>query len=166
MSLKRIMANYAAYNLWVNQQFVNWLTTKSDELLCKDVPSSYSSIIKTLNHIWETEQYWFSIIAETALPERNENADLGKNEIFEGLLNTSAKLSEFISSLSDEQLYKTIKIENPWFHCELPISDYLLQVVNHGTYHRGQIVTIGRSIGMTDASNTDYNFYNVVKNQQ
>lgn len=166
MSLKKIMANYAAYNLWVNQQFVNWLTTKSDELLHKDVPSSYSSIIKTLNHIWETEQYWLSIIAETALPERNETTDLDKKEIFEGLLNTSAKLAEFISSLSDEQLYKTVKIENPWFQCELPISDYLLQVVNHGTYHRGQIVTIGRNIGITDASNTDYNFYNVVKNQQ
>lgn len=166
MSLKKIMANYAAYNLWVNQQFVNWLTTKSHELLYKDVPSSYSSIIKTLNHIWETEQYWFSIITETALPERNETSDLDKMEIFEGLLNTSAKLAEFISSLSDEQLYKTVKIENPWFQCELPISDYLLQVVNHGTYHRGQIVTIGRNIGITDASNTDYNFYNVVKNQQ
>lgn len=81
------------------------------------------------------------------------------------MLNTSAKLAEFISSLSDEQLYKTVKIENPWFQCELPISDYLLQVVNHDTYHRGQIVTIGRNIGITDASNTDYNFYNVVKNQ-
>lgn len=59
MSLRKIMANYAAYNLWVNQQFVNWLTTKSDELLHKDVPSSYSSIIKTLNHIWEQSNIGF-----------------------------------------------------------------------------------------------------------
>lgn len=163
MSLKKIMTNYAAYNLWVNQQFVNWLSAKSDELLYKDVPSSYSNIIKTLNHIWETEEYWFSIIAETPQPQKKENADLNKEEIFEGLLHTSAKLSAFITSLSDEQLLKTIKIENPWFQCDLPVSDYLLQVVNHGTYHRGQIVTIGRNVGITDASNTDYNFYNVVK---
>ncbi|WP_264531632.1 DinB family protein [Flavobacterium sp. N502540] len=163
MSFKKIMTNYAAYNLWVNQQFVNWLSAKSDELLHKEVLSSYPSIIKTLNHIWETEEYWFSIIAEIPQPERREAVDLNKDEIFEGLLSTSTKLAAFITSLSDEQLLKTIKIENPWFQCEQPVSDYLLQVVNHGTYHRGQIVTIGRNVGITDASNTDYNFYNVVK---
>lgn len=163
MSLKKIMANYAAYNLWVNQQFVNWLSTKSDELLNKEVASSYPSIIKTLNHIWETEQYWYSVIAQTVQADKKESIDLDKNVVFEGLLNTSAKLEALISSLSEEQLYKTIKIENPWFQCELPLSEYLLQVVNHGTYHRGQIVTMGRNIGITDASNTDYNFYNVVK---
>ena len=163
MSFKKIMTNYAAYNLWVNQQFVNWLSAKADELLHKEVLSSYPSIIKTLNHIWDTEEYWFSIIAEIPQPERREAVDLNKDEIFEGLLNTSTKLAAFITSLSDEQLLKTIKIENPWFQCEQPVSDYLLQVVNHGTYHRGQIVTIGRNVGITDASNTDYNFYNVVK---
>ena len=163
MSFKKIMINYAAYNLWVNQQFVNWLSAKTDELLHKEVLSSYPSIIKTLNHIWETEEYWFSVITETPQPERRASTDLNKDEVFEGLLNTSAKLAAFITSLSDEQLLKTIKIENPWFQCDLPVSDYLLQVVNHGTYHRGQIVTIGRNIGITDASNTDYNFYNVVK---
>ncbi|MDR7209532.1 DinB family protein [Flavobacterium piscis] len=165
MSLKKIMTNYANYNLWVNQQFVNWLSEKSDELLFEEVPSSYSGIAKTLNHIWETEEYWYSVISETPLFEKKENVDLNKNEIFERLLQSSAKLASYINSLSEEQLSKEIKIENPWFQCELPLSDYLLQVINHGTYHRGQIVTIGRNIGITDASNTDYNFYNVVKGQ-
>jgi uncharacterized damage-inducible protein DinB len=165
MSLKKIMTNYAAYNLWVNQQFVNWLSTKSDELLNTEVASSYTSIMKTLNHIWETEEYWYSVIAETVPFDKKESIDLNKNVVFEGLQNTSEKLSTLIASLSEEQLDKTIKIENPWFQCELPLSEYLLQVINHGTYHRGQIVTIGRNIGITDASNTDYNFYNVVKAQ-
>jgi uncharacterized damage-inducible protein DinB len=165
MSLKKTMTNYAAYNLWVNQQFVNWLSTKSDELLNTEVASSYTSIMKTLNHIWETEEYWYSVIAETVPFDKKESIDLNKNVVFEGLLNTSEKLSTLIASLSEEQLDKTIKIENPWFQCELPLSEYLLQVINHDTYHRGQIVTIGRNIGITDASNTDYNFYNVVKGQ-
>jgi uncharacterized damage-inducible protein DinB len=165
MSLKKTMTNYAAYNLWVNQQFVNWLSTKSDELLNTEVASSYTSIMKTLNHIWETEEYWYSVIAETVPFDKKESIDLNKNVVFEGLLNTSEKLSTLIASLSEEQLDKTIKIENPWFQCELPLSEYLLQVINHDTYHRGQIVTIGRNIGITDASNTDYNFYNVVKAQ-
>jgi uncharacterized damage-inducible protein DinB len=119
MSLKKIITNYANYNLWVNQQFANWLSEKSDDLLHKEVPSSYSSIAKTLNHIWETEEYWYSVISETSLFEKKENTDLSKNEIFERLLQSSAKLAEYINSLSDEQLTKEIKIDNPWFQCEL-----------------------------------------------
>jgi uncharacterized damage-inducible protein DinB len=162
MSLKKLMTNYADYNLWTNQQFVNWLSTKSDELLHKELPSSYSSIIKTLNHIWATEEYWFSIIAETSEFDKRDNVELVTEEVLKGLLNRSTYLAELIKSLSEEELTKKIKIESPWFQCELPKCDYLLQVINHGTYHRGQIVTIGRNIGITDAINTDYNFYNVV----
>lgn len=166
MSLKKIMTNYAHYNLWVNQQFVNWLSPKAEDLLVKEVASSYPSIVKTLLHIWETEEYWYSVIAETVPNEKKENVDLSIKEIFEGLLQSSTRLAQHINLLSEEQLAKEIKIENPWFQCELPLSEYLLQVVNHGTYHRGQIVTIGRNVGITDASNTDYNFYNVVKNNK
>ena len=163
MSLKKIMSNYADYNLWVNQQFVNWLSPKSDELLYAEVPSSFSTIMKTLDDIWSTEEYWFSVISETAPTEKKAENELSRDQIFEGLLNASAKLKQFIHSLSEEDLVKEVKITNPWFECELPISEYLIQVINHGTYHRGQIVTMGRNIGITDASNTDYNFYNVVK---
>lgn len=166
MSLKKLMTNYANYNLWVNQQFVNWLSPKSDELLHKELPSSYSSIIKTLNHIWATEEYWYAIIAETPEFDKRENAVLVTDEIFKGLVNRSTQLAQLIASLSEEELSKKVKIESPWFQCEFPKYDYLMQVINHGTYHRGQIVTIGRNIGITDASNTDYNFYNVVNAPQ
>ena len=165
MSLKKLMTNYAEYNLWTNQQFVKWLSTKSDDLLHTEVASSYSSIIKTLNHIWATEEYWYSIIGETSEFDKRENTELVKTEIFEGLLRRSTLLSELIQSFTEEELSKKVKIVSPWFQCELPKYDYLMQVINHGTYHRGQIVTIGRNIGITDATNTDYNFYNVVKEQ-
>ena len=163
MGLKQMMTNYAEYNLWVNQQFCNWLSTKPDALLHQEVVSSFSSIIKTLNHIWATEEYWYSVIAETAEFDKREVSELVTSEVLEGLVHRSKCLAQFIASLSEEELAKTIKIDNPWFQCELPRYEYLLQVVNHGTYHRGQIVTMGRNIGITDASNTDYNFYNVTK---
>lgn len=163
MSLKQMMTNYAEYNLWVNQQFSNWLSAKSDALLHQEVISSFSSIIKTLNHIWATEEYWYSVIAETPEFDKREVTELITAEILEGLVHRSKCLAQFIASLSEEELTKTIKIDNPWFQCELPRYEYLLQVVNHGTYHRGQIVTMGRNVGITDASNTDYNFYNVTK---
>ena len=84
MNLKKIMTNYAEYNLWTNQQFVKWLSTKSGDLLHSEVASSYSSIIKTLNHIWATEEYWYSIIAETSVFDKRENTELVTDEILNG----------------------------------------------------------------------------------
>lgn len=81
-----------------------------------------------------------------------------------GLVNSSTRLAELIRTFTEEELSKKVKIESPWFQCDLPKYEYLMQVINHGTYHRGQIVTIGRNIGIADATNTDYNYYNVVKN--
>jgi len=110
MSLKKIMSNYADYNLWVNQQFVNWLSPKPDDLLYAEVPSSFSTIMKTLDHIWSTEEYWFSVISETAMSEKKTENELSKEEIFDGLLNSSAKLKHLINSLSEEDLVKKLKL--------------------------------------------------------
>ena len=39
--------------------------------------------------------------------------------------------------------------------------DYILHIINHSTFHRGQIVTMSRAIGITDGIvNTDYNMFN------
>jgi len=162
MSLKKLAASNANYHLWATQKFVDWLSAKPEELLHKEVPSSYNSIIKTLNHIWAADEYWYAIIAETQdYVKRRDITEFNSKEIFEGIVNRTNEINNLIASYSEEELSKTVKIETSWFKCELPKYEYLQQLVNHGTYHRGQIVTIGRNIGITDASNTDYNFYSV-----
>lgn len=164
MSLQKFMANNACYHAWATQKFVDWLSPKPDELLHKEVPSSFNSIIKTLNHIWATDEYWYAIIAETQnYIKRRDITEFDSKEIFEGIVNRASEINHLIASYSEEELSKTVKIETVWFKCELPKYEYLQQLVNHGTYHRGQIVTIGRNIGITDASNTDYNFYSVYR---
>ncbi|MBS1489047.1 MAG: DinB family protein [Bacteroidetes bacterium] len=164
MSLQKFMANNANYHSWATQKFVEWLSPKSDELLHKEVPSSFNSIIKTLNHIWATDEYWYSIIAETSeFENRSGINEYNSKEIFDGIVHRANEISKLIASYNEEKLSKLVKIETPWFKCELPKYEYLQQLINHATYHRGQIVTIGRNVGITDGSNTDYNFYNIYK---
>jgi len=165
MSLKKLLTNSVKYNAWANQQYVNWLSKKSEELLNKEVLSSYSSILKTIDHISGTEKYWFSVIAETAFVENQKNISL-KDEVLKELLDSSNQLSHLINSYSEEELVKKVKVVSPWFESDFSKYEYLEHAINHGLYHRGQIVTIGRNIGITDAPMTDYNFYNVVKQQE
>ena len=164
MSLQKFMANNANYHLWATQKFVAWLSSKPEELLHKEVPSSFNSIIKTLNHIRATDEYWYAVIAETQEFENRMSAtELNTKEVFEGIIHQAHEISRLIESYSEDELSKTVKIDTPWFSCELPKYEYLQQLINHATYHRGQIVTIGRNIGITDGFNTDYNYYNIYK---
>ena len=162
MSLQKFMANNANYHYWVTEKFVEWLSKKPDELLHKEVPSSFNSIIRTVNHIWETDEYWYSIIAEIdQFDSREQNTKLDTQEVLAGVAKRAKKISELINSYTEADLSKLVKIVSPWFACELPKYEYLQQLINHATYHRGQIVTMGRNIGITDALNTDYNYFNV-----
>ncbi len=164
MSLHKLMTNYADYNSWVNQKYADWLSTKPDELLHKEIPSSFSSIIRTLNHIWSTQEYWWGIIGETEdVINKYDATEFDRHEIFGGLSANSAKLAGFIHSLSEEDLIRPIKVESPWFQSNFPRYEYIQHVINHGIYHRGQIVTMARNAGITDAPMTDYNFYNVYR---
>lgn len=164
MSLQKFMANNARYHLWATQKFVEWLSSKPEELLRKEVPSSFNSIIKTLNHIWATDEYWYAIIAESSkIEDQKAVADLRVNQIFAGMTHRAHEISCLIERYSEADLSRKIRIETPWFSCELAKYEYLQQLINHATYHRGQIVTIGRNIGITDGFNTDYNFYNIYK---
>ena len=51
MSLQKLVTNYTEYNYWANTKIVEWLSTKPKELFETEVPSSYTTLITTLNHI-------------------------------------------------------------------------------------------------------------------
>src|SRR5690606_37396972 len=89
-------------------------------------------------NIWATDEYWYSIIAETPdFVNRREITEFNSKEIFDGIVHRANEINKLIGSYSDEELSKVIKIETPWFKCNFPKYEYLQQLINHATYHRG-----------------------------
>ena len=157
------MSNYAAYNLWAFTTLVDWLRTKSPELMDAEVPSSFTSIKKTLVHIWQTQQYWFSVVNNTEYaPEEFTGTT---EDIFTAIVDHSRIVAQYVKDMTEEDLQDKKLVQNPWFECNFNSFEYLIQFVNHGTYHRGQIITIGRNLGLTDAPMTDYNYFNIYGKQ-
>ncbi|WP_333626562.1 DinB family protein [Sphingobacterium siyangense] len=165
MSLKTLITKSAEYNDWVVNKYINWLADKSDDQLNQEVPSSFPTILKTLNHILQTQEYWWSHISESNDFDF-EKKRTTKEEIFEALKRSSVQLVDYINKLSELDLEKNIKVESPWFQCDFTKYEYIQQLILHGTYHRGQIVTMGRAIGITDAPMTDFNYWNIYKDQE
>ncbi|RZL97385.1 MAG: damage-inducible protein DinB [Pedobacter sp.] len=159
MSLQKLILNQASYNLWVNQQYVNWLKNKPKDLFQTEIASSYPSLYKTLSHILDVQEYWISIITgmEYQFPQEERSLDT----ILDRLERSSQQLVDVSTALTEEQLHEKIEVKSPWFEANLPCYEYFEHTIHHGFYHRGQLVTIGRILGITDAPMTDYNFYNI-----
>lgn len=167
MSILKLMTNTANYNDWVTQQYINWLSQKTDKELNAQIPSSFPTILLTLDHIWTTQDYWVDIITESNSFEFNpDRSGISKDEIFNGYEASSKQLAEYVNGLSETDLSKTVKIEQEYFQCNYEKYEYIQHIINHGFYHRGQIVTVGRNVGITDAPMTDYNFYKVMTEVQ
>jgi uncharacterized damage-inducible protein DinB len=155
-----LMKNYAGYNLWANATLINWLRTKPADVLAQEVPSSFSSIKATIVHIWHTQRFWLSIIKRSE-QEHFEAFKGTLEDAFKGLVEHSDEFADYVNEMTDEAIERNTLVESPWFHCDFQNFEYIMQVMNHSTYHRGQIITIGRNLGFTDAPMTDYNFYNI-----
>jgi len=66
---------------------------------------------------------------------------------------------EFIHDLTDDRLDVRIGYENiKGEHWEYPLGHMLQHVVNHSTYHRGQVITMLRQLG-ANAVSTDFLLY-------
>jgi uncharacterized damage-inducible protein DinB len=159
-SIAAAMKNYANYNFWAVSTLVKWLKTKPAELLEVEVASSFPSIKLTLVHIWQTQVYWLAMLKREA-PSAPQEFTGTATELMDILIDNSEELADWISAMTAAQIEDKTLIVSPWFECDFQNFEYIIQVINHGTYHRGQVITIGRQLGFTDAPMTDYNFYNV-----
>ena len=157
VTLSSLVKKYASYNLWANGQLVGYLKSKPEADLDTEVPSSFSSLRKTLVHIYTSEVFWLSVIQETAFEPPVEGLTIP--QLMDGLIDTSAAIVNFVSRLSEAEIQQEVYFTSPWAEATRGRFDFIHHAMNHSTYHRGQLITIGRSLGYVDAPMTDYNFY-------
>lgn len=160
MSIQKLMMSYANFNLDANKQIVNWLKSQSEAKLLQEIPSSFNGILQTLNHIWAIEEIWCKdLFKNEDFVYRYGAENLESGEIFNGLISRSTFIAEKVSQLSEQDLITPLYIKTPWFEANLSLAEYLQHLFNHGTYHRGQIVTIAHNLGFTQIPSTDFLFY-------
>lgn len=136
---------------------------KPTSLLEKEVLSSFPSIRLTLIHIWQTERFWLAVIQQKEFEGYTEFKG-SVNDLFNAFTNHSKAFADYLQLLNDEAISEEVFISTPWFKSNLSKYEYIQHAMNHSTYHRGQLVSIGRNLGFTDAPMTDYNYYTVMEN--
>ena len=147
MILKKIISRYTTYNHWANEKMTQWLKTFDSDLFYKEVPSSFSSIDLTLHHMKNAQRFWLTILAEGDVTKLDETIRLNAtDEVMKQLLTGSQQMIDTFVRYSDEELLKQVSngatIQSRY--------DFILHVINHNSYHRGQIVTMSRCLGIVN----------------
>jgi uncharacterized damage-inducible protein DinB len=152
--MKEIIGKLLLYNHWCNQVFCIWLQSLDSSLLNADVPSSFPSIRRTLQHMCNAQQFWLAIVTEVGYTGDNEFSN--PDDAINALQTGSQEMINKCSILDEPSLEKNV--DSPEVVAKK--YDFLLHVINHNSYHRGQIVTIARFLGVTEnIPNTDYEAY-------
>jgi uncharacterized damage-inducible protein DinB len=158
-----------AYNHWANERLFSALEKLSDHHFTEAVPSSFPSIRETVFHILFAEWLWLkrwqgksprSTLADPdASPATWSTLSPGGTPPVEEL-STLPALRSFADSIEQERQEFLRELNDDVLHARLQFSDmggmpyseplvHLMQhLVNHGTYHRGQVITMQRQIGV------------------
>jgi uncharacterized damage-inducible protein DinB len=137
------------YNDWANKRALQAASALTPEQFTKPLGNSFSSVRDTLAHMYGAETIWllrFKGESPSAFPDTSQITDIAALEAKWNPI--AADLLNFVNGLTQEDIdciveYKTMKFgvySNPLWQS-------LQHVVNHGTYHRGQITTMLRQLG-------------------
>ncbi len=137
------------YNAWADRRVLEAASALTQEQFTKQMGSSFSSVRDTLVHIYGVEWLWlerFQGRSPSAIPDDPAFADIANLKASWGAF--EPKLLNFVRGLTKEGLdavmeYKTMK----YGVYSNPLWQSMLHLVNHGTYHRGQITTMLRQLG-------------------
>ena len=145
------------YNLWANSRIIEMLKPLDEKLIFTQLKSSFPGIAKTLLHIWDAETIWLKRLQGESLNQLPSKEFHGnKNELLIGLQKSSEAIISFIGSKGDDFISSTISYKTTRGDAyENVAEDILFHLVNHGTYHRGQIITMLRELEIVHVPNTD-----------
>lgn len=148
------------YNTWATQRVFGPVCALSPEEFQRDLKSSFPSIRETLLHFISAEWIWLSRwngVSPSQAPETWDTSTAASlRSVWEKV---NRDLNQYISKLTEADLNKVLSYRNikgDPFSNRLP--HMMRHVVNHSTYHRGQITTMLRQLGK-DAVSTDLIVY-------
>jgi uncharacterized damage-inducible protein DinB len=134
------------FHRWATSKTLDSVAKLSFEQLHRDLGSSFKSVFETLAHSFGADRAWLGRLQGQS-PSRPNLADYPTFEalreawevVLEGWIVTVAKLE------NPKQMIQYKSYDGAPFSSSL--EEIVKHVVNHGTYHRGQVAAMQRMLG-------------------
>lgn len=146
------------YHFFENRKtWDNYVSQLSDEQFVQVVNYSHGSVCNQINHLIDVDEAWFSGLRGVVPPEADDAVDLTDRQLIRARWdNVEQDMRGYLATLRDDML-----LDKPFGDEEdkdLILWQVLLQVVNHGTDHRAQILRLLNDLGV-ETTWQDYIFY-------
>jgi uncharacterized damage-inducible protein DinB len=146
------------YTRWATDKVLQTVSALSLEKYTQDLGSSFPSIRDTLIHTYGADRAWLGRIQGLGT-ERPNAADYptvaSLREVWLEGLSTWPSVVQQLGNTEQMISYKTF--DGTAYKNKL--SDIIRHVVNHGTYHRGQVTTMLRQLGEKGVSTDMIAYY-------
>lgn len=145
------------YHYWARDRILEAAAVLSPEQFTRDMGSSFRSIRDTLVHIYGSEWAWHSRWGGTspsALPDASQYGDVAAiRTAWEAL---ERQVRGLVQELGEEGINRSFDyLTLAGAPSRSPFWQMLQHVVNHGSYHRGQVTTMLRQVGAPPPKSMD-----------
>jgi uncharacterized damage-inducible protein DinB len=145
------------YHYWARDRLLEALAALTPEQFTRDMGSSFRSIRDTAAHTYSAEWAWYSRWTGTS-PEALLPADQFPDivSLRTAWIAQERKTRAFLDSLGEDGISRVIDYRMLNGTPGSSVFSHMLQhLVNHASYHRGQITTMLRQMGAQPAKSMD-----------
>lgn len=146
------------YDRWATSQLLAAIAPLSEEQFIHEFSGELSSIRQQSVHLVSvTDRYRARLMGEP-VPDKQPDAFSGPQDVIDYAAAVAVAITKMSSSLTPERLLEQIRHETKRGVFVQTVEQTLFHMVNHGTYHRGQIACLLKLLGV-ESIDTDMVIY-------
>lgn len=150
------LVHQLCYSAWATRRVLDSVAALSSEELHRGLGNSYGGVHGTLTHIYQADAIWFDRLMGVPTRDLEKYNPSSKFSEWLLLLDAYVKWGEALKPEDWDRVahYRNVKGEAS----AQAVWQIVLHLVNHASYHRGQVTTLLRQLGHSPAG-TDLILY-------
>lgn len=143
------------YHYWARDRVLDAVARLSDDLFTRDLGNSFPSVRDTLTHLYAAEWVWCSRWngKSGALSDAGSFATVA--DLRQAWEAHEAVVRATLAAFGEPGVDRIVEYQRGGRLNAEPFSQQLQHMVNHGTYHRGQVTTMLRQLGAEPPKSMD-----------
>ena len=149
------------YYYWAQERVFDAVEPLSAEQFTRDLGSSFSSVRDTLVHIHFAECIWYARWAKESMPMPTADAFPDLASVRQASRTHEARVRALLERLGQDGVNQSLEYTSRLDGKDhsSPYWQMFLHVINHGTYHRGQVTMMLRQLGAKPVGTDLIQFY-------
>ena len=143
------------YDAWATAKLLEAVESLSPQQFVQEVAGSLSSVQQQFVHLLSVTDRYRARLAHEAVPDVSPESFATSQDLITYEAQVRRRLNDLINGLADKDLSQVQEHETRRGPFRASVEQTLLHMVNHATYHRGQVACLLKLHGV-DFADTDF----------